>query len=139
MRNRVTNFRFWVLNIYGPTQHNLSDDFIQEISFFCLNISLPVVMGGDLNLIRNNKERNHGLGDQRLMNLFNSFIGQFQLRKKFCSGTRFTWSNKQQYPTLIKLDMILVSTNWEMFYPTCFAWAKSRIGSDHSPLFLNTR
>lgn len=25
-----------------------------------------------------------------------------------------------------------------MFYPTCFAWAKSPIGSDHSPIFLNT-
>jgi hypothetical protein len=138
VRNRVTNFRFWVVNIYGPTQHTLSDDFIQEISSFCLNISLPIVMGGDFNLIRNNKERNHGLGDQRLMNLFNNFIGQFQLRKIFCSGTRFTWSNKQQHPTLIKLDRILVSTNWEMFYPTCFAWAKSRIGFDHCPLFLNT-
>jgi hypothetical protein len=30
VRNRVTNFRFWVLNIYGPAQHNLSDDFIQK-------------------------------------------------------------------------------------------------------------
>jgi hypothetical protein len=25
-----------------------------------------------------------------------------------------------------------------MFYPTCFAWAKTRIGSDHCPLILNT-
>jgi hypothetical protein len=48
-----------------------------------LNISLPIVMGGDFNLIRNNKERNHGSGDQRLMNLFNNFIGQFQLREIF--------------------------------------------------------
>jgi hypothetical protein len=83
VRNRVTNFRFWVVNIYGPTQHTLFDDFIQEISSFCLNISLPIVMGGDFNLIRNNKERNHGSGDQRLMNLFNNFIGQFQLREIF--------------------------------------------------------
>lgn len=75
VRNRISNFRFWVLNIYGPAQHNLSDEFIQEISSFCLNIYLPVVMGGDFNLIRNNKERNQGLGDQMLMNLFNGFIG----------------------------------------------------------------
>lgn len=77
------------------------------------------------------------MGDHRLMNLFNDFIGQFQLSEISFSGSRFTWSNKQQHPTLVKLDRILVSTNWEMFYPTCFAWAKSRIRSDHFPLFLN--
>ena len=77
------------------------------------------------------------MGDQRLMNLFNDFIGQFQLREISFSGSRFTWSNKQ-HPTLVKLDRILASTNWEMFNPTCFAWAKSRIGSDHCPLLLNT-
>lgn len=31
IRNRKTNHRFWVLNIYGPAQHNLSREFIQEI------------------------------------------------------------------------------------------------------------
>ena len=37
--------------------------------------SLPVVLGGDFNLIRNNQERSHGQGDQRLMDIFNEFIG----------------------------------------------------------------
>lgn len=138
VRNRITNYRCCAINVYGPAQHTLFDDFIQEIFSFYLNLSLPVLMGGgDFNLIRNNKERNEGMGDRRLMNLFNGFIGQFQLREISFSGFRFTWSNKQ-HPTLVKLDRILASTNWEMFYPTCFAWAKSRIGSDHCPLLLNT-
>jgi exonuclease III len=45
VRNRLTNFRFWVLNIYGPAQHEISGDFIQEISGFCSNEELPIVMG----------------------------------------------------------------------------------------------
>ena len=138
VRNRTTNYRFWVINVYGPAQQKFSADFIQEISSFCSNIILPILMVGDFNLIRNNKERNQGVDDQRLKDLFNGFIGQFYLREIFVSGTRFTWSNKQQNPTLVKLNRILASTSWEMFYPTCFAWAKTRIGSDHCPLILNT-
>lgn len=94
VRNRLTNYRFWFLNIYGPAQHDLSDDFIQELSSFCANELLPILVGGGFNLIRNYKDRNHGQGDPRLMNLFNDFIGSFHLRYIFISGVKFTWSNK---------------------------------------------
>jgi hypothetical protein len=73
-----------------------------------------------------------------LMNLFNDFIGRFQLREIYISGPRFTWSNKQYDPVLIKLDRILVSETWKNKFPTCFAWSKARIGSDHCPLILNS-
>lgn len=43
-------------------------------------------MGGDLNLIRNNKERNQGQGDPKLMELFNNFIGDLHLREIHVSG-----------------------------------------------------
>ena len=72
------------------------------------------------------------------MNLFNEFIGSFQLREIFISGVRFTWSNKQKNPTLVKLDRILASTSWDLHYSRSFAWSKARIGSDHSPLILDT-
>lgn len=108
--------------------HNMS--FLQLSSKICL---ISVILchcqsfWGDFNLIRSNKERNQGSGDPRLMDLFNNFIGQFQYREIFCNGNQFTWSNKQQNPTLIKLDRILMSTSWELFYPTCFAWVKARM------------
>lgn len=95
-------------------------------------------MGGDFNLIRNNKERNQGQGDPRLMSLFNNFIGEFHLREIFVSGVKFTWSNKQLHPTLIKLDRILATLGWDLHFPTCFAWYMARVGSDHSPLVLDT-
>ena len=70
--------------------------FLQELADFCDKESLPILLGGDFNLIRNDKERNVGQGDQRLMALFNDFIGRFQLREIFVSGVKFTWSNKQK-------------------------------------------
>lgn len=46
LRDRKTNYRFWILNIYGPAQHSLSEEFIKEIHDFCVNETLPIVMGG---------------------------------------------------------------------------------------------
>jgi hypothetical protein len=95
IRNRKTNHRFLVLDIYGPAQHHLSADFLQEVQIFCASEQLPILMG-DFNLIRNNKERNQGQGDPNLMRLFNNFIGDLHLREIFVSGVKFTWSNKQK-------------------------------------------
>jgi hypothetical protein len=36
------------------------------------------------------------------------------------------------------LDRILVSTEWEQKHPLCFAWSKTRVGSDHWPIFLDS-
>lgn len=138
IRNRLSNFRFWVLNVYGPAQHDLSEDFINELYEFSAKVELPIVMGGDFNLIRNNKERNHGQGDQKLMDLFNDFIGRLHLREIFVSGAKFTWSNKQKLPTLVKLDRILATHSWDLNFCNCHAWSKPRVGSDHSPLILDT-
>lgn len=34
LRHRVSNFIFLFVNIYGPTQHEYSESFIQELSTF---------------------------------------------------------------------------------------------------------
>lgn len=138
VRHRVSNFRFWYINVYGPANHELSANFMQELSTLCTGEALPVMLGEDFNLTRNNRDRNQGQGDQRLMDLFNGFIGNFQLREIFTSGARFTWSSRQKVPTLVKLDRILITESWEVQYPTCFSWSKARISSDHSPILLNS-
>lgn len=35
VRNRLTNFRYWVVDVYGPAQHEFSADFISELSDVC--------------------------------------------------------------------------------------------------------
>lgn len=72
------------------------------------------------------------------MDIFNNFIGSFHLRDSFISGVKFTWSNKQKNPTLVKLDRILATDTWDLNFSHSFAWSKARIGSDHSPLILDS-
>jgi hypothetical protein len=62
VRNRLTNFRYWVVDVYGPAHHDSSADFILELSDTCSQEDLPLLMGGDFNLIRSNKDINRGQG-----------------------------------------------------------------------------
>jgi hypothetical protein len=47
-------------------------------------------------------------------------------------------SNKQLNLVMVNLDRILVSTEWEAKFLRCFAWSKTRVGSDHWPILLDT-
>ena len=60
VRNRLTNFRIWIVNVHGPAQHDLSTDFVLELSDSCSQEDLPLLLGRDFNLIRSNKDRNRG-------------------------------------------------------------------------------
>jgi hypothetical protein len=39
---------------------------------------------------------------------------------------------------IVNLDRVLVSIEWENMFPKCFAWNKTRVGSDHWPVMLDT-
>ena len=39
---------------------------------------------------------------------------------------------------MVNLDRFLVSTEWEMRFPLCNAWSLTRVGSDHTPIILDS-
>ena len=47
LRNRLTNFRWSVVVVYGPAQHDLSIIFLEELNEICNQRHLPMIMGGD--------------------------------------------------------------------------------------------
>lgn len=123
IRNRLTNFRFTVVTVYGPAQHEFSEDFLLEVDGFCDRESLPTVIGGDFNLVREAQDNNSLNVDAKLMDSFNNFIGSYQLRELARAGPRYTWTNKQGNPVLAKLDRILVSSDWEEASPYAYLGA----------------
>jgi hypothetical protein len=136
LRHRLTNFIWEMITVYGPAQHARAHEFIAELSKKCVYAALPVVFGGDLNLIRIPEEKNNGNMNQGLMDRFNMFIDFHQLQK-IRSGPKFTWTNKHANPVMVTLDRILVSIEWKAKYPLCFAWSKTRVGLDHWSIFLD--
>jgi exonuclease III len=138
VRQRTSNFRWELMTVYGSAQHDMSRDFIAELSRKCMSISLPVVMGGDFNLIRQTSEKSNGNINQGLIDRFNMFIDLHQLQEIRRNGPGYTWSNKQLDLVMVTLDRVLVSTEWEGRFPLCFAWSNTRVGSDHWPIFLDS-
>jgi exonuclease III len=138
VRNRRTNFRWELVTAYGPAQHDTASEFISELSRKCICATLPIVFGGDFNLIRQASENNNSNINVGLMDKFNMFIDLRQLKEIRRNGPRYTWTNKQARPVMETLDRILVATEWEDKHPLCFAWSKTRVGSDHWPIFLDS-
>jgi hypothetical protein len=97
-----------------------------------------VVVLGDFNLIRGQQDKNNANINWGQVNAFNDCIARLALREIACSGARFTWSNMQCNPVHCVLDRALVSREWEMQFPGTSLLAIHSIGSDHTPLLLDT-
>lgn len=48
IRDRRTNFRWIMVTVYGPVDHDLTHDFISEMGSICEHAVLPVILGGIL-------------------------------------------------------------------------------------------
>ena len=104
----------------------------------CIKEKLPIVLGGDFNIIRNPSEKNNNRFNDRWPFLFNAVIDSLDLRELELSGRKFTWANSLKTPTFEKLDRVLVSTEWEQQFPKAPVVALTWEISDHTPLLLNT-
>jgi hypothetical protein len=98
---------------------------------------LPILIGGDFNILKHPHEKNNDNFDQRWPFLFNVVIDGLNLKELNMTGRRFTWANNLPHPTFEKLDRILVTTDWEAKYHLSSVVALSRDISDHTPILLN--
>jgi exonuclease III len=102
----------------------------------CSKDTLPIIIGGDFNIIRSPVEKNNENYSDRWPFLFNAVIDTLNLRELELTGRKFTWANRLQNQTFEKLDRILVCTDFESKYPLSTVVALNREISDHTPLFL---
>jgi hypothetical protein len=72
-----------------------------------------------------------------MMGRFRRLINDLGLHGVHLHGRKFTWSNQQDSPTLVKLDRILCSTEWNQLFPDSLLQSAATDGSDHCPLLLS--
>jgi hypothetical protein len=96
------------------------------------------VVGGDFNLIRRVEDKNNSNINWPRVHLFNDCIARLSLRELNRSGAMFTWSNKKTNPVRSMLDRVLVSPEWEARFPLVSLLAETQIGSDCTPLTLDS-
>jgi endonuclease/exonuclease/phosphatase family metal-dependent hydrolase len=96
-----------------------------------------MLIGGDFNIVRNNKKKNNDRYSAKWPFLFNAVIDSFDLREIELSGRQFTWANSLLTPAYEKLDRVLMTTEWKFKYPLVSVRAIDRGISDHTPLLLD--
>lgn len=94
---------------YDPAHEEFKMDFLTELASLCSKMVNHYVIGGDFNILRDRSEKNKQVTLSHASDLFNSIIHSYNLREIHMSGGMYTWSNKQQNPTLEKLGRILMS------------------------------
>jgi exonuclease III len=138
LRNRTDDFHWCLVAVYGAAQPEFKEQFLTELVQACSKVSLPLLVGGDFNIIRNPSEKNNERYDDRWPFLFNAIIDGLNLREIEMSRRKFTWANSKRIPTYEKLDRVLASTEWEQRFPLVTVDALNREISDHTPLLLST-
>lgn len=71
-----------------------------------------------------------------MMGRFHCFTNELELREIPLLGKKFTWSNERVAPTLIRLDRVFVSSDWDNLFPDCLLQSVASLISDHCPLRL---
>ena len=61
-------------------------------------------------------EKSRGRVDWAMMELFNDWIRSHGLDDVQISNRSFTWSNKREHPTLVRLDHVLVNVAWNLSF-----------------------
>lgn len=136
--NKSDGFQWILVAVYGAAQEEFKEAFLVGLVNACSKMSLPILIGGDFNIIRNPNEKNNDRYNDKWPFLFNAVIDSLNLREIELSGHKFTWANALPVPTYEKLDRILMSRNWEQKYPLVTARALNRELSDHTLLLLDS-
>jgi hypothetical protein len=71
-----------------------------------------------------------------MMGQFRRFVNDYELKEIVLLGRRYTWSNEREAPTLLKLDRVLCTTDWEDMFLDCILQSQATQISDHCPLVL---
>ena len=61
LRNKQDGFQWFLVSaVYGATQQEFKEVFLTELVHFCSKETLPMLIGGDFNIIRGPHEKNNG-------------------------------------------------------------------------------
>jgi endonuclease/exonuclease/phosphatase family metal-dependent hydrolase len=124
--------------VYGAAQDEQKSEFLDELVRICEDEPLPMLVGGDFNIIRRKEEKNNDNFNARWPFIFNAIIESLNLREIVLSGRQYNWANRRDKPTYEKLDRILATVEWEQKFPLVSVRVLTRSGSDHTPLLLDS-
>ena len=97
------------------------------------------MLAGDFNMIYSSEDKNNDNINRAMMGRFRRFVNDLELKEIPLLGRRYTWSNERESPTLVKLDRVLCTNDWEDIYPESLLQSQATEMSDHCPLILGLK
>jgi hypothetical protein len=91
LKNKIDKFIWNFVAVYGTAYEEHKQEFLDELSSLTLNNSLPIVFGGNFNLVRKSEDKNNGAINFKWTNKFNDWINAAGLMELQTSNRRFTW------------------------------------------------
>ena len=83
------SFRFCV----WLAQNESKEQFLTELVHMCSHETLPIIIGGDFNILRSSAEKNNDNFDNRWHFLFSAIIDDLSLRELSMSCKNYNWAN----------------------------------------------
>ena len=122
--------------VYGPNLKGVRSYFWDELNLIRNRWTSPWCLFGDFNVIRFPRER---LGCQRFsqeMIDFSDFLNSNNLVDLPLDGGQYTWCSGSDQPSMSRIDRVLVSVDWEEYFPDVSQKLLPRPLSDHNPLLV---
>ena len=126
---------WWLTSVYGPQDDNDKILFLEELAIrdAC---SGPWAVCRDFNLILSEADKNNARINCANLSRFRRTVAKLELQDLHLHGRCFTWSNERQNPTLVRLDRVLVSIDWDEMFPNSHLRSLGSDASYHCPLLL---
>jgi exonuclease III len=112
--NRL-NITWWLSCVYGPQDNQAKLQFPEELRDLRTHLSGPWLVAGDFNLIYKDEDKNNPNLNKAMMGRFRRWINDMAVSELPLHGRKFTWSTSSTSanPTLVKLDRVFCSPDWE--------------------------
>jgi endonuclease/exonuclease/phosphatase family metal-dependent hydrolase len=91
--------------------------FLDELRIIKATCPGPWMVAGDFNLIYRASDKNNSNINRAMLGCFRRLIDDLALKEIPLHGRKFTWSNQQDEPVLVKLDHVFCSVDWEILFP----------------------
>ncbi|KAL4385916.1 hypothetical protein GQ457_09G028800 [Hibiscus cannabinus] len=131
------NLKCMLINIYAPNDFHCRQEFFGSISSLAASSNLPILLGGDFNIVRNAEEKVGMVTQWGAMKAFSDFIDDLSLIDLPLHGGKFTWSNLRDIPSTSRIDRYLLSHEIAIAWPSLIQQVLPRGISDHNPISLS--
>jgi len=128
--------KWWLTLVYGPQDDDDKAVFLEELVAIRDARAGPWAITGDFNLILNEADKSNERIDRANPHRFRRTVATLELQDMHLHGRCFTWSNERERPTLVRLDRVLISVDWDEKFLNAHLHGLGCDASDHCPLLL---